>query len=243
LEKYQKKRRINLKVLEGLSSGLSMRRIAKLLRVDKKTIKRKLDYLAIRCERKNMQFLKKIRVNNLQFDDLITSEHTKLKPLSISVAVDKNRRYLLGCEVSKIAAFGKLAEKSRKKYGYRKNEHKNGLKRLFDKLEVCVEKTAHIDSDEHAFYPAFVDQYFPNAKYKRYKSVRSCVVGQGELKKLARDPLFAINHACAMLRANINRLVRRTWCTTKDPQMLKKHLEIFMYYFNYIYLDGGETSI
>jgi len=31
---------------------------------------------------------------------------------------------------------------------------------------------------------------------------------------------------------NINRLIRRTWCSTKDPQMLKHHLDIFITYHN-----------
>lgn len=40
---------------------------------------------------------------------------------------------------------------------------------------------------------------------------------------------------------NINRLIRKTWCTTKDPTMLKKHIEIFIYYFNHIYLKDVRT--
>ena len=47
------------------------------------------------------------------------------------------------------------------------------------------------------------------------KGEKAAITGQGELKKKQRDPLFSINHTLAMLRANINRLVRRTWCTTK----------------------------
>jgi hypothetical protein len=45
-------------------------------------------------------------------------------------------------------------------------------------------------------------------------------------------PLFKINHTCAMLRANINRLFRRTWCTTKRPEMLKNHLDIYLHFHN-----------
>lgn len=241
LEKYQKKRRINLKVLEGLSSGLSMRRIAKNLRVDKKTIKRKVDYLALKCESKNNKFLQKIKVTHMQFDDLITIEHTKLKPLSITVAVDVNNRYILGAEVSKIPAFGHLAQRSRKKYGLRKSEHKKGLRVLFEKIHKSVLKEALITSDEHKFYLYFVKKYFSFAEYKQYKGEKSCIAGQGELKRVKRDPLFCINHTCAMLRANINRLMRRTWCTSKDPNMLKKHLEIFIYYYNHIYLGDVRT--
>lgn len=244
LEKYQKKRRINLQVLEGLSSGISMRRIAKNLRVDKKTIKRKMDYLAIKCHTKNIRFLKKLndnKVSHLQVDDLITTEHTKLKPLSLSVAVDADRRYILGVEVSAIPAFGHIAQMSRDKYGYRKSQHKNGLDRLMSRISEAVDPYAIIRTDEHKLYPEFTRRYFPEADHERYKGGKGCVVGQGELKKLYRDPLFAINHTCAMLRANINRLARKTWCTTKDPAMLKKHLDIFMYYYNNLYLRDVKT--
>jgi len=90
-------------------------------------------------------------------------------------------------------------------------------------------------------FTEFVRNYLPKVDYERFKGGRGCVVGQGELKKLYRDPLFSINHTCAMFRANINRLIRKTWCTTKDPKMLQKHLEIFIYYYNQIYLKGVRT--
>jgi len=244
LEKYQKKRRINLKVLEGISGGSSIRRLAKDLRVDKKTIKRKIDYLALKVKKKNEVFLKKLekqKVTHMQFDDLITTEHTKLKPLSISIAVDADRRFILGAEVSRIPAFGHLAELSRRKYGFRKSEHREGLKRLFEKVHIAVHSNALVRSDEHKTYPEFVSSYLPKVTYERFKGGRGCVVGQGELKKLYRDPLFSINHTCAMFRANINRLIRKTWCTTKDPKMLQKHLEIFIYYYNQIYLKDVRT--
>ena len=58
------------------------------------------------------------------------------------------------------------------------------------------------------------------------------IAGLGELKKNGRDPLFAINHTCAMLRANINRLFRRTWCTSKSLQHTQDHIDIFIDYYN-----------
>ena len=66
--------------------------------------------------------LQKTPIYNLQFDDFITSDHTKMKPLSVSIAVDATKRIILGAEVSRIPAFGHLAEKSRKyaDLGYRR---------------------------------------------------------------------------------------------------------------------------
>ena len=89
------------------------------------------------------------KVCHLQIDDLITIEHTKLKPVSISVAVDANTRMILGAEVSKIAAFGHLSEISKRKYGPRKSELKEGLTRLFENISSCVQKDSLIESDEH----------------------------------------------------------------------------------------------
>ena len=50
------------------------------------------------------------KVSHLQIDDLITIEHTKLKPVIISFAMDSKTWIILGAEVSQIAAFGHLSE-------------------------------------------------------------------------------------------------------------------------------------
>lgn len=240
LEWRQKKRRVNLILLKLLASGVSMRRAGIVLKIHKTTVHRKFVYLAKKSRLKNEEFLEKLKANpvqEMQFDDLITTEHTKLKPLSISVAVDKKRRFILGAEVSSIPSFGHLAKLSRKKYGKRTSTHKEKLYLLFKSLVDVVDKNALIESDEHHQYPAVVERYFPESDYLRYKGGRGSVVGQGELKKLYYDPLFKINHTCAMLRANINRLFRRTWCTTKISNMLKNHLDIYIYFHNQILLD------
>lgn len=230
----QKKRRVNAELLEFLASGLSMRRAAFLLNVNRKTVERKLPYLASVCRLRNQKQLLKLkgRIHNIQIDDLITKENSKLKPLSVSIAVDENRRVILGAEVSQIPAFGHLAKLAIKKYGTRKDEHFDGLTRLFQKISQVVSPEVQIKSDEHQRYPAFISAYFPKAKHYSFKAERACVAGQGELKKKSFDPLFIVNHTCATLRANINRLIRKTWCTTKDPRRLKDHLDIFIYFYN-----------
>jgi len=240
LAKNQNKRTINHLVFKLLASGMSMRRIAKVLSVDKRTIARKVDYLAIKAKLEQEKLLTKLKgkVTHMQFDDLITSEHTKLKPVSVSLAVDCDTRMILGAFASQIPAFGHLAKLSRKKYGSRKSEHKKGLKQLFEQIHGCLASCAQIDSDEHVNYPEFVNRYIKDASHRRYKGGRGCVVGQGELKKLRRDPLFYINHTCAMLRDNLKRLARRTWCTTKKIEMLQKHLDIYIWYHNVELLSG-----
>ena len=137
-----------------------MRRIALLLNLNRLTVKRKMIFLGKRGKENHDKFLKSFHQNpiyELQFDDLITSEHTKMKPLSFSLAVDGKKRIILGAEVSRIPAFGYLPDKSRKKYGKRPNEHSEGLSRFFEKLKQVVHKKALIKSDEHKLYPSFVN--------------------------------------------------------------------------------------
>jgi len=168
----------------------------------------------------------------MQFDDLITIEHTKLKPAAISTAVDAVRGFILGAEVSQIPAFGHLAKPSVAKYGYRESTQKDALDRLFKSIAPVICNDSEIRSDEHKLYPQFVNKYLPGRVYKRFKSIRGCVTGQGELKKQCFDPIFVINHTLAMMRANISRLIRRTWNTTKSLMMLKNHVDIYIHYHN-----------
>lgn len=217
-----------------LASGVSMRRSAFLLDIHQTTVARKLVYLATKARLHQADFLKSIRgcVQHMQFDDLITIEHTKMKPLTVSIAVDRDRRHILGAVVGRIPAFGLLAERSRHKYGPRPNDHRRTLSTLFRRIGRCVSPSAIIESDEHALYPERVSRFFPLSTHIRYKGERGCIAGQGELKKVRYDPLFTLNHSCAMLRANVNRLIRRTWCTTKRPDRLQHHLDLYVDFHN-----------
>ena len=231
-----KKRRINYPLRQLLGSCISLRRAALVLGVSRRTVARKLIYLGHLCRHKHSEFLNLYqgKIKTIQFDELQTIEHTKCKPLSVAVAVCAEHRKILGVQVSSMPATGHLAAISRRKYGYRPDHRRKGLKKLFESISKTLTKDVTIDSDEHPYYASLVKHYFPQAKYRQSKSVTSSVSGQGELKKKARDPLFCINHTLAMCRANINRLIRKTWCTTKDPERLMDHLSIYVSMHNSI---------
>lgn len=222
-----------------------MRRAAILLGVTKNTVERKLPFIAQRCRKLNEQHRQKLkgRVHNIQIDDLITKENSKLKPLSVTIAVDEDSRMILAAEVSKIPAFGHLSKLALKKYGVRKDEHFDGLTRVFQTISPIVSAEVLVKSDEHQRYPNFVSAYLPKAKHMTFKSELGCIAGQGELKKTGFDPLFVVNHTCALLRANVNRLIRKTWCTTKDEKRLKDHLDVFTYFYNQMLLKKALTPL
>jgi transposase-like protein len=229
----QNKRRVNPLVAKLLCSGVSQRRIALLLRITRVTVARKLAFLAKMAWQRHVAGLETgPKAQEVQFDDLITLEHTKCKPLAISLAVESGTRRILGFEVSSIPASGPLAAQSRMKYGPRSNMRPQALQALFNRIKTAVDPGVSFRSDEDPLYPPLVRRNFPGAAHNRHPGGRGCVSGQGELKKLAFDPLFSLNHTCAMLRANINRLFRRTWCTTKKAERLRQHIAVYMEFHN-----------
>lgn len=236
----QQKRRINHPIKLLLASGMSMRRIAKLLGISKCTVAARLPFLANRAREEHARWLDKHGpFDEVQFDDLETFEHTKCKPLTVPAVVDKHTQRVIGFSVAQIPAKGPLAALSKEKYGYRADEGRAARMTLFESLTPHISPTAIFESDQHQHYPQMMSEHFPDATHIRYKSRRAAVTGQGELKKVGFDHLFAINHTFAMFRANTSRLIRKTWCTTKRPDRLKYHLDIFVSVFNQGMMDSN----
>ena len=228
----QKKRLKNFQLRKHFASAGTIRRAAHNYHLNRKTVVRKLLLLGIEAEcslRIRNLSLEKARV--IEFDDLETFEHSKCKPLSITLAVQSQTRRILGLEVSRIPARGMLVEKARK-YGPRPDERKTARRRLFSSLRELVVEDALIKSDSNPHYPSDVKRHFPKARHQTYAGQRGAITGQGELKKVGFDPLFSLNHTCAMFRANVSRLVRKTWCTTKRRDRLRAHLMIYADYHN-----------
>jgi len=201
-------------------------------------VARKLIFLAQQARLSHQEFLKAYRKTNclivqLQFDEMETLEHSKLKPLSIPLVVTKDRK-ILAFDVARMPAKGKLAALSVEKYGRRKDERRKVMRSVLLGLKEIVSDEAIFESDENPHYPTLLKKIFPLASHQTTKGRRGCVVGQGELKKIPWDPLFSLNHTAAMFRANVNRLFRRTWCTTKKPERLRDHLALYVNYHNQV---------
>jgi transposase-like protein len=232
----QKKRRVNFQLYQLLVSGVSQRRSALLLSIHKTTVARKFQFLAIQARLRQEKFLKTFyenkKVTFAHFDEMETHELTKCKPLSIPLTVDAHSRKLLAFEVCSMPAKGHLAKTARKKYGFRRDDRNLGLASMMETLKPLISEDAQFLSDLKPSYPFFVKRHFPRSNHDCVKGRRACIVGQGELKRGGYDPLFPLNHTCAMIRANINRLFRRTWCTTKKASALRDHLSLYMDFHN-----------
>jgi transposase-like protein len=229
----QKKRQINSMLGSLLFSAVSMRRAGRVLRIHRTTVARKLRFLAQQArlaldgERGRWK-----RLPGFEFDELETFESSKCKPLSVALAVVPGTRKILGFEVASMPCKGPLAQRARRRYGNRLDQRGKALDSLFRGIQPHICGVPIIRSDQNPRYPRYVKRYFPQARHQTFQGRRGCVTGQGELKRGRWDPLFSLNHTFAMLRANLSRLVRKTWCTTKKAQSLADHLAIYARYHN-----------
>jgi transposase-like protein len=229
----QKKRHLNSLIVKEMVSVVSLRECHRKLKINRKTVSRKLAFMAKRAQRK-LEKLNKLKPKSIivEFDDMETFEHTKCKPLSITIAVESKSRWILGFEVSQMPCKGLLAKTAMKKYGFRKDLRSVGRSILFRRIRDYIKPGAIMKSDENPHYVNDVQKYFGPVVHKRYLGRQGAVTGQGELKKVGFDPLFSLNHTCAVMRARVSRLIRRTWNTTKKPERLVQHLALAVLHHN-----------
>jgi len=224
---------LNRKVFELICSGMSQRRIAVKLGTKPATVARKVTRLASHCRAKHRIAMRgKKPVKELMFDEMESFVHTKCKPTSIVVVVEPNTREILKMRACVMPAKGLLAAISRKKYGPRPDHRMRTLRAVMKVLKPWVNEATVMKSDQCPRYPAVLRAYHPKNEHQQFEGRRGCVVGQGELKRGGFDPLFALNHTCAMARDNIKRLARRTWCTTKRLRMFQCILDIYTWFHN-----------
>jgi hypothetical protein len=172
-------------------------------------------------------------VSEAQFDDMESSIHTKLKPVSIPIAVEKKSREIIAFRVCSMPPKGLLAKKSLKKYGPRQDDRPQARSEVLRELAALANPGLVIQSDKCPQYPGLIKKNLPGARHIAVKGRRGCVAGQGELKKIGFDPLFSFNHTAASARANINRLFRKTWCISKRIDRLQDHIELYTWFHNH----------
>lgn len=211
---------------------MSMRGSAKELKINRKTVARKLRFLAIQGRLEQTHFLAD-RVaehgpfRRIQFDEMETLEHTKCKPVSIPLIVESGSRLILGVAACSMPAKGLLVRKARIKYGFRENHMRETILGVFSAVSPYLAPQLTVTSDSHPRYPALIREGLPGARHRQIQGSRSSLGGQGELKKTVWDPIFSLNHTAASYRANVSRLIRKTWCTTKKISALEDHLVLY----------------
>lgn len=222
-----KKMDLNNVLIQLLTEGSSLRSASRILGMTYYNTYKKFLWLKkfVAIEKTKLN----LKADKIQFDEMETIHHTKCKPLSIALAVNEKHE-ILEAKVAQMPAKGRLALFSVRKYGYRKDERAEKLNEVFMSLKLKYTPVS-IESDAHPSYLSIVKTYFPQVPYTQYNQTekkRHQDRLHEKLHKKRYDPLFNVNHKCALLRSHIKRLTRRSWCTTKKVENLQLHLDLFI---------------
>jgi transposase-like protein len=225
---------VNVPLFKLLASSVTQRRSAKVLGVNRKTVVRKFHWMAFEALMVHSETVRTggIQTSYVQFDEMESYEHTKLKPVTIAVAVRPKTGEIIDIEVAAIPASGHLADLSVRKYGRRPDNGYMAREGVLRSVTRCAKPGLTIATDGHPAYPGLVERWCPGARLKTCVRVNESPIARRERGKKVPDPLFWANHIAARLRADISRLVRRTWSTTKREWCLQEHLSLYIAWNN-----------
>ena len=117
----QKKPYLNQEILKWYSSNVTQRRMAKVISCNRKTIVQKFLFMAWLARQEHERRIKvgELKTGYVQFDEMETFEHTRLKPLSIAIAVRAKTGEIIEAQVAEMNCHDKAAKLSQFKYGWR----------------------------------------------------------------------------------------------------------------------------
>ncbi len=115
--KGQKRPELNQRIYDLYSSGLTINRLAIVLKCSKNTIKSKITWLSELIETYHQKLILSgaFISNIILFDEMETYEHTKLKPLSVPLAVNGEGK-VIDIKVASMKAKGHISKKSVERY-------------------------------------------------------------------------------------------------------------------------------
>ncbi|MFM8269110.1 MAG: hypothetical protein ACKN9V_02890 [Pseudomonadota bacterium] len=227
----QKKPYLNETIFKFYTSATTQRRLAKVLGVNLKTIVRKFLFLAENAERTHLAKLsqKDFDVTHSQFDEMLTFEHTRLKPISIALAVQKKDSKLIAIHVAQSHYQGVLSSVAFKKYGFREDQSQEARRQVLITLQSQIKSNCTLITDAKSVYQTEVACHVPSAKLEQIKN------RGGRLQRLLnakrrnlKDPMFELNLVAAKIRHDLSRMARKVWVTTKRKDRLQKHLMLFL---------------
>jgi hypothetical protein len=226
---------LNEEIFKLYCSATTQRRIALILGINAKTVVRKFLFLALNAESEHLKRLseKAFDVSDVQFDEMLSFEHTRLKPLSIALAVEKGSYRVIGVDVAESHYQGRLSTVALMKYGPREDKSHEARQKVLEIIQSQIKNICHITSDAKPHYKIEVRTHVPNAQLRQIPNRGHRL--QRLLKSRRRnikDPMFELNLVAAKIRHDLSRMARKVWVTTKLQDRLQKHLMLFVAYQN-----------
>ena len=220
-----------------LSSGIGLRQTARIVGIHRENLAKKFRKIGRHCRALNHNLLQELpRGSAIVFDELETYEGRRnTRPLTVPVAVERSSRLILDARAAPIRPGGpKNAQRQRfidideKRFGRRQSRSRPAVRSVLRRAAQCFERHECVPliTDEKSSYPRLAKAVFSGRQMHKRVSGRSA--------RTQWNPLFAVNHAEAMLRDLVSRLRRESWLVSKQRWYLQLHLHIYMSYRNLV---------
>jgi len=163
---------INGIVFRLLCSGVTMRRTALVVGVSRTTIERKTTWLANRARSIHNKRLAdgELKTSLVQFDELQTFEHTRLKPVSVAVAIRAKTGEIIDIDVAMMSSFGAMVRRTRELYPYWHEARKGARESVFRSVAKCAKPGITIRTDKDRRYPPIINRLVPDARIEQHLS-------------------------------------------------------------------------
>jgi transposase-like protein len=234
--RWQKKPHLNDQIYKFYCSAMTLRRMARVLGISRQTVNNKFIFMSAVAHKEHDRHIDdgKIKTNHILIDELHTFEHTKYKPLAITLVVSEGSGKIIDAQVSTFASTvgqGKLPLKYQGMW--RPDNRLVAAEDCLMTAKRCAinPNTLIVVSDKtKSFFPA-INKILPQASYQQHFGKPPAYLPH-HLRKKWKNPLFHINHLCAKNRADLSRVRRKTWITTKQMDRLQAHLYLYIAWNN-----------
>ena len=208
---------------------MSQRRIAIVAGTTRKTVGRKFLFTAMLARQEHESRIAggKLKTGLAQFDEMETFEHTRMKPVTVAIAVRAKTGEILGIRCAELGYKGPLAAMARQKYGYREDKSASAVQGVLETLQRCARSNLKVVTDANPRYRLCIPRALPGATHA---FVKRCF--EKTDRKNKDDALFTLNYTAAKIRNDLSRMARKTWVTTKKLDRLQAHMDLYIAWNN-----------
>jgi transposase-like protein len=237
-----RKPKLHFRVFDLFISKVTIRQIARIQKVRRPTIERRLIRIGEVCKLFHSRCLAQTRTRGGLFGEFVMDEletyetDRRLSPVTMPVLIQRHSFFVVHGETGTLPARGNLKVRHRIKkerrdilQGKRKSGSRSAVRNTLQRLKDVHSPRWGITLStdlKHTYGREF--RRIAGEQFKCHRTASS------KTKRDRANLLFPINHTFAMMRDSISRLVRRTWAASKLRQRLDLHFWIWVTYRNYI---------
>lgn len=216
----KRKQHLKDKITTLYCEGMSMRAIARALKINRKTVNRYFLENSKTARTRNLKRLQtgQIVTTYVQFDELETFEHTKKKPLGVEASIRAKTGEIISMKVGTIHVKGLTVSKEYIKTWNSQTNRRYAIADMLFETQHAMKKDYAMIACDNSPQPV---------------KIAKDIFGDGRVQVLnSSQKNKRIDLTFLKLRQDISRLRRRTLATTKNRDRLQNHLDLYTDYHN-----------